>query len=290
MIIESKPSYLCPTGYKQTEVGVIPEDWEVQSLGCVARVIGGGAFKSQDSMQTGVRWLKIANVALIESLEQLIIKKRHLKQATMQELLTGKKRLPGFSGEREAKRLGDVAEIVGGGTPSSFNSNYWNGTINWFTPTEIGSSKYTFESVRKITKEGFINCSGKILPIGRILLTTKDGIGDLSILMNESCTNQGFQSLIVKEDYFNEYLYYLMQTLKNVLIQNASGSTFLEINPNKIRQIKVSIPNFQEQTAIATIISDMDTEIAALETQLAKTRSLKQGIMHNLLTGRIRLI
>jgi type I restriction enzyme, S subunit len=221
--------------------------------------------------------------ALINSLEKLIAKKRNIKQGAMQKLLQPKE-------DWEAKKLGEIADIVGGGTPSSFIPSYWNGTINWFTPTEIGESKYTFESIRKITKEGFINCSGKMLPIGTILLTTRAGIGDLSILMREGCTNQGFQSLIAKEGFFNEYLYYLMQTLKNVLIQNASGSTFLEISPNKIKQIEVSIPSFQEQTRIATILSDMDNEITALETKLEKYRKVKLGMMQNLLTGKIRLV
>lgn len=220
--------------------------------------------------------------ALINSLEKLITKKRNIKQGAMQKLLQPKE---GW----EVKKLGEIAEIVGGGTPSSFIPSYWNGTINWFTPTEIGESKYTFESVRKITKDGFLNSSGKMLPIGSILLTTRAGIGDLSILMCEGCTNQGFQSLIAKEGYNNEYIYYLMGTLKNVLIQNASGSTFLEISPKKIKQIEISIPALEEQNQIATILSDMDSEIIALEVKLDKYKKVKLGMMQNLLTGKIRL-
>lgn len=150
------------------------------------------------------------------------------------------------------KKLGEIVDIVGGGTPSTFVSEYWNGTINWFTPTEIGLNKYTYESQRKLTKEGLSNCSARILPIGTILLTSRAGIGDLSILKSEGFTNQGFQSLISKEGYSNEYIYYLMLTLKNVLLKNASGSTFLEISPNKIKQIEVAIPDYDEQTRIAT--------------------------------------
>ena len=104
------------------------------------------------------------------------------------------------------KKLGDIAEIIGGGTPSTFISQYWNGTINWFTPTEIGTEKYTSESIRKITKEGLSSCSARILPVGAILLTTRAGIGDASILTFEGCTNQGFQSLVAKQGYSHEYL------------------------------------------------------------------------------------
>jgi len=187
------------------------------------------------------------------------------------------------------KKLGEIADVVGGGTPSTFVSEYWNGTINWFTPTEIGLNKYTYESQRKLTKEGLSNCSARILPIGTILLTSRAGIGDLSILKSEGFTNQGFQSLISKEGYSNEYIYYLMLTLKNVLLKNASGSTFLEISPNKIKQIEVAIPDYDEQTRIDTILSDMDAEITALEQKLAKYKKIKQGTMQELLTGRIRL-
>ena len=221
--------------------------------------------------------------ALITSLEKLIEKKRAIKQGAMQELLKPKE---GW----EVKKLGEIAEVVGGGTPSTFVSEYWNGTINWFTPTEIGTKKYSFESQRKLTKKGFSNCSAKMLPVGTILLTSRAGIGDLSILTIEGCTNQGFQSLISKDGYSNEYIYYLMLTLKNELLQNASGSTFLEISPNKIKQIEISISDYEEQTRIATILSDIDAEITALEQKLAKYKQIKQGMMQELLTGRIRLV
>jgi type I restriction enzyme S subunit len=220
---------------------------------------------------------------LINSLEKLIEKKRNIKQGAMQKLLQPKE---GW----EVKKLGEIAEVIGGGTPSTFNKAFWNGSINWFTPTEVGLNKYTFHSFRKITKEGMANCAARLLPIGTVLLTTRAGIGDVSILMNEGCTNQGFQSLIAKDNYNNEFLYYLIQTKKNLLLQNASGSTFLEISPNKLKQIEVIIPALKEQIRVAAILSDMDYEITTLENKLKKYREIKVGMMQNLLTGKIRLI
>jgi len=220
--------------------------------------------------------------ALIQKLEQLIAKKRLIKTGAMQELLKPKE---GW----EVKKSGEVADIVGGGTPSTFNSSFWNGDINWFTPSEIGDSKYSFESSRKITNEGLKNSSARLLPVGTILLTSRASIGDASILMIESCTNQGFQSLVVKEENSNEFLYYLILTLKQVILQNASGSTFLEISPTKLKSIEIIIPKSVEQTRIAQILSDMDNEIAALEKQLEKYKMIKQGMMQVLLTGKIRL-
>ncbi len=221
--------------------------------------------------------------ALITELEKLIAKKKAIKQGAMQELLKPKE---GW----EAQKLGECVNVIGGGTPSSFNVSFWNGHINWFTPTEVGDKKYVYESVRKITEEGYANSSAKILPIGTVLLTSRAGIGDLGILMNEGCTNQGFQSLLAKENTDNEFIYYLMGTLKNQLHQNANGSTFLEISPGRLKQIEIAVPEKAEQTRIAQILSDFDTEIEALEKKLDKYKMLKQGMMQNLLTGKIRLI
>ena len=235
------------------------------------------------SEQTAIATALSDTDALISSLEQLIAKKRAIKQGAMQELLRPK---DGW----EVKKLGEVAEIVGGGTPSTSIPEYWNGNIDWFTPTEIGLMKYTFESKRKISESGFQNCSAKMLPIGTILLTSRAGIGDVSILKCVGCTNQGFQSLIPKDGFNNEYLYYLVTTLKNELLKNASGSTFLEISPNKIKEIEIKISSFEDQTRIATILSDMDTEIETLEIKLNKYKQIKQGMMQQLLTGKIRLV
>ena len=190
----------------------------------------------------------------------------------------------------EVKRLSVVADVIGGGTPSTSNLSFWNGYINWFTPTEVGKSKFISESERKITNEGLQSSSAKMLPIGTILLTSRATIGDVSILKNEGCTNQGFQSLIAKKDVNNEYLYYKLLTIKNIIISLASGSTFLEISPNKLRQIEISIPILLEQTAIAAVLSDMDEYIATIERLIAKKKALKKGAMQKLLSPQITQI
>jgi len=179
----------------------------------------------------------------------------------------------------------EVANVIAGGTPSTSISSYWNGDIEWFTPTEISGAKYSSESVRKISKAGFNNCSAQILPKGAILMTTRASIGDLSILLNEACTNQGFQSLISKKDVDNEFLYYLMQTKESELLKNASGSTFLEISPTKIKAIRLPFPpTLTEQKAIATALSDADKLISSLELLITKKKAIKQGAMQRLLT------
>lgn len=221
--------------------------------------------------------------SLITQIEILLVKKRNIMSGTIQELFEPK------SGWKN-KTIGDCADVIGGGTPSSFNSSFWNGEINWFTPTEIGSTKYVRNSVRRISKEGYKNSSAKMLPKGTVLLTSRAGIGDLGILLEDACTNQGFQSLLAKEDMDNEFLYYLMGTLKKQLIQNASGSTFLEISPGKLKSIEITIPDKPEQIEIAKILCEMDNEIVLLTNQLAKYNMIEKGMKQELLTGKKRLI
>ncbi len=186
-------------------------------------------------------------------------------------------------------RLGDVAEIIGGGTPSTQITSFWNGSINWFTPTEIGITKYVYKSQRTITPLGLKKSSAKLLPIGTILLTSRASIGDCAILKVVATTNQGFQSLIPLEKINNEFLYYLILTLKNKLLELASGSTFLEVSPNKIKNLLIPLPPLNEQIAIANILSDVDRYLYSLDTLILKKESVKKALSFELLSQRKRL-
>jgi len=230
--------------------------------------------------------------AFIEALEQLLAKKRQVKQGAMQELLTGKRRLPGFSDEWKTKRLGEITEIVSGGTPSTRIDEYWNGNINWCIPTDITGTpgKYLSATEKRITELGLKNSSATLLPKGTLLLCSRATIGDVKIATDVICTNQGFKSLICSNQVHNEFLYYVLLTMKSKLIEKAIGSTFLEITKKEISLIEIKIPSVSEQTAIAEILSDMDAEVAVLEAKLSKARQVKQGMMSVLLTGRVRLM
>ncbi|WQT62222.1 restriction endonuclease subunit S [Helicobacter pylori] len=186
-------------------------------------------------------------------------------------------------------RLGDIAEIIGGGTPSTQVASFWNGSINWFTPTEIGITKYVHKSQRTITLLGLKKSSAKLLPVGTILLTSRASIGDCAILKVVATTNQGFQSLIPLEKINNEFLYYLMLTLKNKLLKLASGSTFLEVSPNKIKNLLIPLPPLNEQIAIANILSDVDRYLYSLDALILKKESVKKALSFELLSQRKRL-
>jgi type I restriction enzyme, S subunit len=229
---------------------------------------------------------------LLGALDTLIAKKRAIKQAVMQQLLTGKTRLPGFSGEWATKRLGDTADIWSGATPSTQVAAYWNGGIQWCTPTDITGTlgKYLLATERRITAEGLASCAAKLLPAGALLLCSRATIGEIKIAASPVCTNQGFKSLICRSGVSNEFLYYLLLTLKPQMIERAIGSTFLEIGKRDVASIQVRMPSYGEQQAIATALSDIDAEIAALEGRREKTSAVKQGMMQQLLTGRVRLV
>ena len=228
---------------------------------------------------------------LLGVLEMLIAKKRAIQQAVMQQLLTGRTRLPGFSSKWEFATLGEVADIRNGATPSTRSAAYWNGSIPWCTPTDITSTpgKYLFATDRNITTEGLSSCGASLLPAGALLLCSRATIGEIRIAALSMCTNQGFKSLVCNDGMFNEFLYYLIMTLKQRLIKQANGSTFLEIGKSALARIEVRLPPYDEQIAIGAVLSDMDAEIAALERRRGKVRAVKRGMMEQLLTGRVRL-
>ena len=229
---------------------------------------------------------------LIFYLQKLIEKKKAIKQGAMQELLTGKKRLPGFSGEWSKQQLGDICNIVNGGTPSTSIAEFWNGKILWCTPTDITScsTKYIYTTESKITESGLKASSATLLPKGALLLCSRATIGEVRIAGNTICTNQGFKSLVVHQNISNEWLYYMVHILKFNMLEKAIGSTFLEISKKDLAELDIVVPEFTEQKAIAQVLSDMDSEIEQLEKNLAKYQQIKQGMMQELLTGRIRLV
>lgn len=232
--------------------------------------------------------------ALLDGLDRLITKKHDIKQAAMQQILTGETRLPGFEGDWEVKRLGEIADIRSGGTPSTTNAGFWDGGIPWCTPTDITAlegSKYLDETTRTISEAGLRLSSAETVPIFSVIMTSRATIGECAINTVPMTTNQGFKNLVPKDDVDCEFLYYLMTTQKARLTALCAGSTFLEIGKKQLSSFEVFFPpSPDEQTAIATVLSDMDAEIAALEQHRNKTKDIKQAMMQELLTGRTRLV
>ena len=232
--------------------------------------------------------------ALLVGLGRLIAKKRDLKQAATQQLLTGQTRLPWFQGEWETRLLPDLADIRSGGTPSTNDAAAWDGDIAWCTPTDItalAGGKYLTRTARRITAHGLKQSSAEVIPAGSVVMTSRATIGECAVNTVPMTTNQGFKNFVPFESVDAEFLYYLLTTQKAGFISLCGGSTFLEIGKAQLRGYGVRVPaDKSEQTAIATVLSDMDAELAALEARRDKTRALKQGMMQELLTGRTRLV
>ena len=211
--------------------------------------------------------------ALIESLDQLIAKKRQMKQGAMQELLTGKRRLPGFEGEWMIKRLGDVAEISKGQLITESTA------IPGDVPVIAGGKKPAYFHNRANRTGKTITISGSGASAGYVAFYE-------SPIFASDCSTIGEGG-----NYSVEFIYFVLLLNQEVIYKAQTGGAQPHIHPDDLRPLMIHVPiDYSEQVAIATILSDVDAELVALESRLAKARQIKQGMMHELLTGRIRLI
>lgn len=213
-------------------------------------------------------------------------KSRQLKKAMLAKMFpaNGEKipkiRFKGFEGDWESRKLGIEVEIIGGGTPDTTNSTYWNGDIDWYSPTEIGEAAYATGSVKKITLLGLQKSSAQILPANRtVLFTSRASIGDMAILTKDGATNQGFQSFVVGERLDVYFLYTMGFKIKDYALKNASGSTFLEISKNTLSQMEFFAPSLKEQTAIGNFFRQLDETIALQTAEVEKLNQLKKGLL-----------
>ena len=194
-------------------------------------------------------------------------------------------RFDGFNKVWESKQIGEIAEVVGGGTPKTEIVDYWDGEIKWFTPSEIGKTKYVFDSDRHITEKGLKNSSAKLLPKDALLLSSRATVGEISIALTECSTNQGFQSLITKSNVDNDFIYYLISTIKNEFLRRSSGSTFLEINKNEIKRMPINIPELSEQKKISNLFSAIDNKIEMLEKKCEYYQDFKKYLMQRIFSS-----
>ena len=178
-------------------------------------------------------------------------------------------------------KLEEVAEIVGGGTPSTTNSDYWEGDIPWLTPRDLSTTEERFvaHGERNISRLGLENSSAKLLPTGTVLLTTRAPIGYLAIASNPMCTNQGFKSLIPNNKVVdNLFLYYLLKNNVEYLKSVGVGTTFAEISGGALRQIEFEFPELSVQHQIAEILSALDDKIELNRQTNATLEAIAQAI------------
>jgi type I restriction enzyme S subunit len=208
--------------------------------------------------------------ALLDGLERLIAKKRDIKQAAMQQLLTGKTRLPGFEGEWEVKRLGDIAPLQRGfDLPNRLLRQgpypvvYSNGVMNYHASYQVS---------------------------GPGVVTGRSGtIGSVSFVEDNFWPHNTALWVTTFKESNPKFVYFLYGWVG--LERFASGSGVPTLNRNDVHNLQIFVPlTVEEQTAIANVLSDMDAEIAALEHRYDKTKDIKQAMMQELLTGKTRLV
>lgn len=219
-------------------------------------------------------------------LEKLkIIKKSMLENLFPQNgEKTPKIRFSGFTEDWEQRKLGEVADIIGGGTPSTLNSDYWDGNIDWYSPAEIIDQIYVYRSQRKITELGFEKSSAKMLPEGTVLFTSRAGIGKTVILAKKGCTNQGFQSIVPYSNKLDSYfIFSRTEELKKYGELVGAGSTFVEVSGRQMENMQLMIPKtIGEQHIIGVLFSTFDHLITLHQSKLEKLQKIKKSMLESM--------
>jgi len=258
-------------------------------------------FPEDDAEQRAIAAALCDVDALLFAMEKLIAKKRDLKQAAMQQFLTGQTRLPSFSGKWEVKRLGELVDLIPGGIYGEENprgglkafrvattahideTDTWNAkqmSVRYFTEEQISNHSPLIGDLIVVKSSG----SAEKIQSGKIARISETEIGRFVF--------SNFLMLLRPKTVGSQFLFYYLTSfnVKKLLPTLVEASTYPNIRIDEYLALQIPLPGQREQTAIATVLSDMDAEIAALERRLAKTRALKQGMMQELLTGRTRLI
>ena len=209
------------------------------------------------------------------------------KRGYMQKIFSRELRFKDENGndypDWKLKKLSNIADIIGGGTPSTKKSEYWDGDINWFSPVEIGDKEFVSTSQRRITEKGLEKSSAKMLPIGTVLFTSRAGIGKTAILSKEATTNQGFQSIVPKENDLDSYFLYSMTSiLKRDAEKVGAGSTFSEVSRKQMEQIKLLIPILKEQKQIGRLFQIINRKINKQIHKIELLKQRKKGLLQKM--------
>ena len=193
-------------------------------------------------------------------------------------------RFEGFTDDWEQRKLGELAEIVGGGTPSTSVESYWDGDIDWYAPAEIGEQIYLKSSQRKITEEGLNKSSAKVLPVGTVLFTSRAGIGKIAILLKEGCTNQGFQSIVPNKDKLDSYFIFTRsEELKRYGETVGAGSTFVEVSGKQMANMELMMPTTMlEQKKIGAYFCTLDHLITLHQRKYEKLKNVKKSMLEKM--------
>ncbi|WP_428815656.1 restriction endonuclease subunit S [Lactococcus lactis] len=241
-------------------------------------------FKEQEKIGTFFSTLDQTIAFQQRKLEKM----KSMKSAYLSEMFPAegerkpKRRFPGFTDDWEPRELGEVADIIGGGTPSTSVKEFWGGNIDWYSPVEIGDKVFVNGSQKKITDLGFQKSSAQMLPAGTVLFTSRAGIGSTAILETEACTNQGFQSIVPKENLDTYFIYSRSHELKRYGEITGAGSTFVEVSGKQMAKMPILIPDIEEQREIGNFFQNLDQTIAFQQQKLEKLQNIKKAYLNEM--------
>ncbi len=196
-------------------------------------------------------------------------------------------RFKGFTDDWEQRKLGELSTIVGGGTPSTSNPEYWDGDIDWYAPAEIGEQSYVNKSKKTITELGLKKSSARILPVGTVLFTSRAGIGNTAILAKEATTNQGFQSIVPDQNKLDSYfIFSRTNELKRYGEVTGAGSTFVEVSGKQMSKMPIMVPVLSEQQEIGTFLEQIDNTITLHQRKLDQLKQLKEALLQQMFPGK----
>ncbi|EOA3388908.1 restriction endonuclease subunit S [Enterococcus faecalis] len=242
-------------------------------------------LKEQQKIGTLFKQIDDAITLHQRKLDQL----KELKKAYLQVIFpvkderVPKLRFADFEEEWELCKLGDLANIVGGGTPNTNNPKCWDGNIDWYAPAEIKEKIYVTGSKKRITELGLQKSSAKVLPIGTVLFTSRAGIGNTAILAKKGTTNQGFQSIIPNKNKLDTYfIFSRTHELKKYGEAVGAGSTFVEVSGKQMAKMPMLTPRFNEQQAIGMFFKKIDDIITLHQNKLEQLKDLKTSYLQNM--------
>ena len=224
--------------------------------------------------------------AFIRQLDNLITlhQRQHFLHSTPDISLSVRLIHPFYTSSWEQRKLGDIADIVGGGTPSTGNQSYWDGDIDWYAPAEIADQIYANSSQKKITGLGYENSSAKMLPPGTVLFTSRAGIGKTAILTRKGCTNQGFQSIVPHRGELDSYfIFSRTEELKRYGELVGAGSTFVEVSGKQMAVMELMMPpTMREQQTIGGFFQQLDNLITLHQRKLEKLQAIKRSMLEKM--------
>ncbi len=193
----------------------------------------------------------------------------------------------------QTKNLGDICKIIGGGTPSTKEEEYFEGDVAWLTPADLTGykNKYISEGRRNLTEAGLNNSSAKLLPKGSVLFSSRAPIGYVAISARPLATNQGFRSLVPNDELKNEYLYYFLKSAKHEAEKLASGTTFKEISGKNLGKLKIPVPPLPTQHRIVEkieeLFSELDNGVENLKKAQKQLKTYRQAVLKDAFEGKL---